>query len=477
MSLSFETLGNATIMMFEDGKPQFATDPWITGTAYYGSWALEKPLTAQQIENLKQCKYFWFSHGHPDHLHTESVNLLPRSCLLLVPDLYNSRIPEHLREMGFNVRVLKYREWFQVTSKIRICCLDNINQDAILAIDTDEGLIINKNDSPFCGEAGFLRSLVNKHPRNRTYMTSLYSGGGDMENRVNAQGERIIAPPQDYELGKALKVSREAASLGVGVYCCSSSQHVFARADSQWANAYGMDWTVLAKYWNRQDIRLVRPFVTVDMESGGITYNDLEPRKLPDASGMGEDDWNETLNETEWKQAVAFFKKFETLQDDVDIISITIGGVRTDIPMNVRAARIAPDKLRMVHFMAPKKSFMESITWGYFDDMMIGNFMKTELRNMSLYPDFTPKIGKMGGDPRVFTKQDLVKFRWHYFSRNPYAYLSMSLSQWFKNVIVNNLRVITDKIGMKPFFKWVYRRALLGDTMLGSHMVGSNTEQ
>ncbi|HEX4890976.1 MAG TPA: MBL fold metallo-hydrolase, partial [Alphaproteobacteria bacterium] len=84
MSISFETLGNATILMFEDGKPQFATDPWMTGTAYYGSWALENPLSASQIENIKKCKYIWFSHGHPDHLHIDSIDMLDRGTTLLV---------------------------------------------------------------------------------------------------------------------------------------------------------------------------------------------------------------------------------------------------------------------------------------------------------------------------------------------------------------------------------------------------------
>ncbi len=464
MSISFETLGNATILMFEDGKPQFATDPWMVGTAYYGSWALEKPLSEQQINTIKQCKYVWFSHGHPDHLHIDSVDMLDRSTTLLVPDLYKSEIPEHLEGMGFKVRVLKYREWFLITDKIRICCVDNINQDAILAIDTDEGLIINKNDSPFCGEFRFLRSLVRKHPRNRTYMTSLYAGGGDMENLVDAMGNRVIPPAKDFELGKAMLVSREADRLGVGTYCCSSSQHVYVRADSIWANEYGLHWTELEKYWNRPSVGLVPPFATIDMSTGAVRQNTDMPETVPyDLTGTWEDDWNEKLDEAEWKKVFEFFQKFETLRGDVDIIGVTIGGVRRDVPMNGRFGRIPQDKLRIVHFIAPKKSFMEAVTWGYFDDLMIGNFMKTELVNMTLYPNFTPKLAKYGGNAKAFTNRDLAKFHWHYFRRNPYAYLAMKLSAWFNNVVVNGLRIVTGKIGLKPAFKLVYRTAL-GDT-------------
>jgi hypothetical protein len=467
MSISFETLGNATIIMYEDGKPQLATDPWMVGTCYYGSWALEKPLSEADIDHIKQCKYVWFSHGHPDHLHIDSVNMLERSTILLVPDLYKSEIPAHLEGMGFTVRVLKYREWFPVTDRIRICCIDNINQDAILAIDTDEGLIINKNDSPFCGELRFLRSLVRKHPRHKTYMTSLYAGAGDMENQVDAMGNRVIGAAKDRQLSKVLKVTREADRLGIGTYCCSSSQHVYVRADTVWANEYGLHWKELKRRWNRPAVDLVPPFVTIDIAAGGVTYHADAPEIIPyDVSGTGDDDWSETLDEAEWKKVFEFFQKYETLRGDVDIIGVTIGGERRDVPMNDRAFRVPRGKLRIAHFIAPKNSFMDAVTWGYFDDLMIGNFMKTELVNMSLYPNFTPKLAKYGGNAKVFTNRDLAAFRWHYFRRNPYAYMAMRTAAWFNNVIVGGLRTITEKIGLKLPFKWVYR-TVRGDTITG----------
>ncbi|MEQ1890432.1 MAG: hypothetical protein ABL951_14825 [Alphaproteobacteria bacterium] len=471
MSISFETLGNATIMVFQDGEPVLATDPWMVGTAYFGSWALERPLTQDQINNIKKCKYIWFSHGHPDHLHTDSVDMLPRTIELLVPDLYNSDIPSHLREMGFTVRVLKYREWLPATDKVRICCLDNINQDAILAIDTPDGIIINKNDSPLCGELGFLRNLIKKHPRNRAYLTALYSGGADMMNIVDASGQRIIAPPQDFEIGKAMKIAREAERLGVGSFCCSSAQHVYARADTLWANEYGMDWRTLEKYWNRPDVRLIRPFVTINMSSGEVTYNDSGADTIPEGiDRTGDDDWNEKPDEADWNRISDFFLKFETLRDDVDIIAVTIGGERRDFTLNPSVRAVPKEKLRIVHFTAPRKSFMETITWGYFDDMLIGNFMKTELVNVTLYPNFSPKIAKYGGNAKIFTNQDMAKFRWHYLSRNPGVYLSMTLSAWFENTVVDGMRKLTERLGVKPFFKWIYRKAIGDLTPLGADL-------
>lgn len=39
MQLGFETIGNATLVAF-DRDPVLASDPWIDGAAYFGSWRL-----------------------------------------------------------------------------------------------------------------------------------------------------------------------------------------------------------------------------------------------------------------------------------------------------------------------------------------------------------------------------------------------------------------------------------------------------
>src|SRR3954452_12206658 len=39
MDLGFETIANATLICHDDG-PLLATDPWLSGPAYFGSWGL-----------------------------------------------------------------------------------------------------------------------------------------------------------------------------------------------------------------------------------------------------------------------------------------------------------------------------------------------------------------------------------------------------------------------------------------------------
>ena len=37
MDIGFDTIGNATVICYDRG-PIVATDPWVQGSAYFGSW-------------------------------------------------------------------------------------------------------------------------------------------------------------------------------------------------------------------------------------------------------------------------------------------------------------------------------------------------------------------------------------------------------------------------------------------------------
>ena len=93
MNEKFETLGNATLQLFADGRPVLVTDPWLVGTCYFGSWALDHALTAEQIQNAVNSDYVWISHGHPDHMHHESLDLFPAGQKFLLPDHYFLKCP------------------------------------------------------------------------------------------------------------------------------------------------------------------------------------------------------------------------------------------------------------------------------------------------------------------------------------------------------------------------------------------------
>jgi len=466
MRLGFETLGNATLVFYDEDKPVLATDPWLQGTCYYGSWALDRPLTDAELKAVLAAEYLWISHGHPDHFHVQSLGQFPKGKKFLLPDHYSPDIKNFLTHQGFDVTVMKYREWRQISPKIRAMCLENENQDAVLVIEAGDSLIVNLNDSPLYGEDKFLRGLVRKYDRSKTYMAALCSNDADMFNIVDAEGQRIVDPPDVRKRGMVWHLARIADRLGVGSYVCSASQHIYARDDAVWANPYRVGFADVVRHWTRPDIKTVEPFVVVNLETGAILrkHPSGESFESQITGGTNGDDWNDVPTEAEWEQLSAFFLKIETLRHHLDYLEFVVGGVRRKVWFNPDRKDWSPAKLRGITFHAPRQSLIRTLKYGYFDDMLIGNFMRTELHNASLYPDFTPLVAKAAGSARIFTDAALTKFNRHYFRRNPTVYCRHRLEVLRANLI-DWVRSLAEKLGVKRPLKILYRR-FLGDPVI-----------
>jgi hypothetical protein len=419
----FETLGNAMVQVFKDDRPILVTDPWLAGSAYFGSWELERPLTDRQLKNAHASPYIWYSHGHPDHFHIPSLERLSPKSLILLPDHYDDELARAVAEHGFSSRILPNKKWMTIEDGLRVLCVANENMDAILAIDAGGTLILDKNDSPFCGEDGFFRKLVHGFPE--SYLLQLCAFDADMLNLYDSSMEWLIGPPAERKPGTVWATARICNYLGVTNFCMSSSQHVYARPDSVWANDYRTSFADLERLWVAKKARLIGPFKMVDLATGRI-------EEAPDAGDVmpapralkpdSEDDWAERLTESDWSRIEQFVRKFDMLTRKQDFVAFTVGGETRRFFLRDATHR---DPLRLVgvNFHVPKKPLLETIEYGYIDDLMIGNFMKTQLFNMELYPHFTPLVAKIGGNAKVFTRRQLYRFWLHFFLLSPVAFL------------------------------------------------------
>ncbi|MCY0999082.1 hypothetical protein OWM54_18230 [Myxococcus sp. MISCRS1] len=188
MELGFETIGNATLICHDNG-PVLVTDPWTHGAAYFGSWTLSHDIPEEQRDTIQRCQYAWLSHGHPDHLSPESLEKL-RELTILVPNHFGGRIRDDLREQGFNVHVLVDRVWTQLSPRIRVMCIPDMNQDAVLLVDVGGRLLVNLNDAGDRGWGRFVRGLVRRYDQSYLLALSGY-GDADMINYFTEDGQRI----------------------------------------------------------------------------------------------------------------------------------------------------------------------------------------------------------------------------------------------------------------------------------------------
>ncbi|UTW59025.1 hypothetical protein KFE96_01580 [Kordiimonas sp. SCSIO 12603] len=453
-TLRFKTMGNATIQLRLNDEVLLTTDPWLTGRAYFDSWALHHPFSEEEIQSVKDSEYLWISHGHPDHLHHESLELLPKGKKVLIPNHYHDEISEGLKNDGFEVEVMQYKKWYRLHEKLEILCLDNINQDGILIMRFGDALLINLNDSPLCGEFSFIRNLVKEHPNDKVYVFKLVGIGADMLNYVDEHGNRTIEAPENYKMGCIQDAANEIHGLGGKYFCISSSQHFLVRSDSMWVNDYEFTYKDMCRHWNQPSVQVVPPFVTCDLGTGDI-HEDW-PSQKPDESqflgNTGQDDWDEKLSEEEWKRVFGFFQQFETIYDIVDFIDVEVGGEKRRVLERKKQRK----KPRGVCFFVPRNSLLETVEWGYFDDLLIGNFMKTQLINMTLYPDFSPRVAKYGGNAKVFSKRDLQKMYRHYFWRNPIGVAKYMFNIYWWTRFVRYMADVTEAVGIRKQAKWFY---------------------
>jgi hypothetical protein len=159
-------------------------------------------------------------------------------------------------------------------------------------------------------------------------------------------------------------------------------------------------------------------FVRVNCESDEITQ--LCPRpaprliKKPEAFG---DRWSDPLTAEDRAKIVRYFTARESLRDHFGFIQVTAGGSSMTADLNREMREVG------ISFECPRGSLMTSIENELFDDMLIGNFMRTTFHNVGdLYPYFTPYVAKYADNGGAKTKRELRAYFGHYYLRDPIAH-------------------------------------------------------
>jgi hypothetical protein len=411
---AFETVGNAIVIAY-DGRPVLTTDPWISGDAYFGSWAHDYEIPPVQLQAIRDAQYHWFSHGHPDHLNLVSLSTLTRGQFLL-SDHYGNRIQRDLTSAGYKVRVLPDREWVQLSKGIRVYSVANQNQDSMLLIDVNGRLVIDLNDSTDYGESYRVRSMA-RHFK-EVYMLQLHGwGGADMLNLFDASGRKLTSVAQKRR-PIAPRLQNSARTMGAHKAIPFSSFQRYQREDSAWANDLIPE---LADYQTQALANwpeILPAFVRVDCETEEIT-----PINPPRASRIVRkpeefgDTWSDPLTADDKAKICRYFAAREALRDYFGFIEVSAGGSRVTVDLNRDKRHVG------IGFECPRNSLMTAIEHELFDDLLIGNYMRTTLHNVKgLYPHFTPYVAKYADNGGAKTKRELTTYFGHYYMRDPLAH-------------------------------------------------------
>ena len=428
MDLGFETIGNATLVC-HDRVPTLVTDPWLDGDAYFGSWGLSHEVPPAQVDAIERAPFVWISHGHPDHLHMRSLQRL-RHATVLVPDHVGGRIAEALRADGFRVEVLPDRRWVPLSDRIRVRCFADYNQDAVLLVELGgRCLVVDVNDATDHGWRGAVRREVADHEV--AFLLQLFGfGDADMINVFDEDGTRLPLPAAREPLGAT--IASRAESLGVRYVIPFSSMHRYRRADSAWANEHVVDLDDYRDGFASQRAELLPAFVRYDVLADAVET--IDPRRrdteLVDPAELG-DDWTEPLEPADVDLARRYFRSIRHVADHFDFVAVDVGGEEHVIGLD--GGRRRPG----LTFAAPRRSLVTSLEHRVFDDMLIGNFMRTTVHRgapggagpAALYPHFTPYVGKYADNGGARTPEELRRYFRAYRDRAPVDFLRHRVEQ------------------------------------------------
>jgi hypothetical protein len=400
MNLGFETCGNATLIVHDGGSPVLVTDPWLQGAQYFGSWTLPFQFSAAQREAFAAARYVWLSHGHPDHLNLESLATF-RGKTLLVPDHHGGRILVDLKAAGYRVQVLPNDSWTQLSARVSILCCPDRNQDAALIVALgDDCAVLNLNDGSAIGTRLKLKARL--RPFSRRFVLRLLGGCADMMNYFTEEGERIEPlPPERKPLGLAYsKLLKDWEGTHTAPFSC---HHVFSRSDSRWAAAYEPPLDAHGRLFKHERGEFIPGYFSYDVAADRIALTPMTPvpRVFREPREFG-DDWSEPLDRDDLQVLSDYFRKFEHLRQKFQFINLRVGGQDHTVDMGGSHGR-------GITFEAPRNSLMTAVRYEIFDDLLIGNFVKTVLHGglRSLYPDFTPYVAKYGDNGRAFSIAEL----------------------------------------------------------------------
>jgi hypothetical protein len=210
--------------------------------------------------------------------------------------------------------------------------------------------------------------------------------------------------------------------VGARFFIPFSSMHRYQRQDSVWANRYV---TSLADYpvgFDSRTAEILPAFVRYDCRRDRLEEI-RPPERMITVRDPGEfgDDWADPLEPDDVQRATKYFRRVAHLGRFLDFIRLRVGGQEHVVPIARRRFG------RGVTFEAPRASLMTALTHEIFDDMLIGNFMKTTLHGRwprsGLQPHFTQYVAKYSDNGSVRSGAELRRYFAAYRRRAPLDYV------------------------------------------------------
>jgi hypothetical protein len=247
------------------------------------------------------------------------------------------------------------------------------------------------------------------------YLLQLHGwGGADMLNLFDPSGHKITSIAQKRR-PIAPRSQTSARTMGATKIIPFSSFHRYQREDSAWANDLIPDLADYRSHAMENWPEILPAFVRVDCETDEVTP--IDPPRSPHIIRKPEefgDSWSDPLTAQDKGKIQQYFSAREALRKNFGFIEVSAGGSSVTVDLNRSKRDVG------IRFECPRNSLMSCIEHELFDDLLIGNYMRTTLFNVeALYPHFTPYVAKYADNGGAKTMRELGAYFRHYFMRDP----------------------------------------------------------
>jgi hypothetical protein len=241
-----------------------------------------------------------------------------------------------------------------------------------------------------------------------------------MINFYDESGARIVSGPElrkaaGYQVGA--QVARVTDTFGARYFLPFSSFHRYERADSVWANEATTALSDFAVGYESKSSEILPAFVRYDCVTQNLEpLHPVERAPLVVSPETFGDTWSDELTADEARRVSQYFDAITHLADFIGFVNVRVGG-RDNITRLSQGGYAA----RGITFDVPRTSLLKAVEWQIFDDLLIGNFMRTTLHGKwpaaKLSLDVTPYVAKYADNGQARTKEELSEYFHEYRRR------------------------------------------------------------
>jgi hypothetical protein len=235
--------------VIDTGGKRIAFDPWITGTAYFNQWFLyPEPLNTESVESAD---LILISHGHEDHLHSESLQKINKNAHIFFPFQWREGITSYFGSLGFSnvTEAISFRTY--KCAGIKITYL-GYSLESVIVVESEGIVIVNINDALNSNHetaVSFLLEKIKSLWPKVDFLLSGWSGAGYFPNKVHYRNKNDIEVAKIREQYFANNFCRFAEYIQPETAIAFAPGFILLNKENEWINEIKFPRSALGKYY------------------------------------------------------------------------------------------------------------------------------------------------------------------------------------------------------------------------------------